>query len=405
MIPKKIHYCWLSNDPFPPSIQKCIDSWKRVLPDYELVLWNFDRFPKGKSLWVDQAFDNRRYAFAADYIRAYALYNEGGIYLDSDVEVLKPFDDLLHLPYFLGKESTEAGVEAATLGFEAKHPLIKALLDYYDSKPFIGDNGAFDEQPMPFLFRKCIASMYQYHEIKDIEEFSDSDQVINILPVDWFSPKDWRSLQINKTDRTYSIHHFAASWKKDQLTRKAVFKDWLFKTKINIRNHCTSLLLLKRNVCFLTNSSLAFPFSNAFGLPKCSPLSQARMSQLDFISLMKLSNQLESLELQFIKQQESKYKQYLTTFYPIARIKGTEIEIHYCQCVSREEAFAIWTSGVANAGKKQLLWFFVATNPDGTCPEFPGQGFVAKKENNDYDLGKKMNYLLALCKKANGTLW
>ena len=93
MIPKIIHYCWLSNDPVPENLQKCMDSWKRYLPDYEFMLWNFDRFDKKSSLWVEQAFDNRKYAFAADYIRLFAIYNYGGIYLDMDVDGLRDVSD------------------------------------------------------------------------------------------------------------------------------------------------------------------------------------------------------------------------------------------------------------------------------------------------------------------------
>ena len=87
MISKIIHYCWLSNDPIPADLQKCMESWKKYLPDYEFMLWNFERFPKSQSKWVSDAFDNKKYAFAADYIRLYALYNYGGIYLDMDVEI------------------------------------------------------------------------------------------------------------------------------------------------------------------------------------------------------------------------------------------------------------------------------------------------------------------------------
>ena len=85
MIPKIIHYCWLSNDPYPAKIQHCINSWKKKLPGYEIKLWNLQNFPLEKSEWVKQAFEAKKYAFAADYIRCYALYTYGGIYLDSDV--------------------------------------------------------------------------------------------------------------------------------------------------------------------------------------------------------------------------------------------------------------------------------------------------------------------------------
>ena len=114
MIPKIIHYCWLSNDPIPDDLKSCMDSWKKYLPDYEFILWNFERFPKDKSKWVRDAFDNKKYAFAADYIRIYALYHYGGFYLDMDVEVVKPFDPYLCLVTMIGYENSKAkGLEVA----------------------------------------------------------------------------------------------------------------------------------------------------------------------------------------------------------------------------------------------------------------------------------------------------
>ena len=97
MIPKIIHYCWLSDDPVPSDLQKYMRTWKEKLPDYEFMKWDFNRFDKQSSKWVAQAFDNKKYAFAADYIRLYALYNYGGIYLDMDVEVLKSYNPFLCL--------------------------------------------------------------------------------------------------------------------------------------------------------------------------------------------------------------------------------------------------------------------------------------------------------------------
>ena len=117
MIPKVIHYCWLSGDPIPEKLQRCMDSWKKFLPDYEFVLWDLERFDIKTSQWVKEAFEARKYAFAADYIRLYAVYNYGGIYMDMDVEVVRPFDDLLASPYILGLES-EKGVEAGVFGAE-----------------------------------------------------------------------------------------------------------------------------------------------------------------------------------------------------------------------------------------------------------------------------------------------
>lgn len=97
MIPKIIHYCWLSGDMYPDKIKKCINSWKKIMPDYEIMIWDLSRFDINSIVWTKQAYEKKKYAFASDYIRFYALYNYGGIYLDSDVEILRSFNDFLNL--------------------------------------------------------------------------------------------------------------------------------------------------------------------------------------------------------------------------------------------------------------------------------------------------------------------
>lgn len=222
MIPKIIHYSWLSNDPMPQKLLKCMASWKEKLPDYEIWLWNFERFPKEKSLWVQQAFDNKKYAFAADYIRIYALYYYGGIYLDSDVEVLKSFDDLLDLPYFLGNED-QTGIEAATFGCEKGFSLMATMLQYYEGRHFVREDGTFDTETLPHIFRKCIDKDFEYHLIYNKEEFIKDDKIINVFPVDYFSPKTWDTQEMRITNNTYSIHHFSGSWQPKGVR----FRVWL----------------------------------------------------------------------------------------------------------------------------------------------------------------------------------
>ena len=117
MIPKIIHYCWLSGDPFPDLINKCIDSWHNILSDYEFMLWDTRKIDVNSNLWLKQAYENKKYAFAADYIRFFALYHYGGIYLDADVEVLKDFKSLLIEKQLLGEEAS-GDIEAAVIGGE-----------------------------------------------------------------------------------------------------------------------------------------------------------------------------------------------------------------------------------------------------------------------------------------------
>ena len=218
MIPKIVHYCWLSDDPYPGMVRRCMKSWNRHLKGYDFVKWDFKRFPRGKSKWVDQAFDSGKYAFAADYIRLYALYHFGGIYLDTDVEVIKSFDDLLELPYFLGKEKLgrnfhEASrIEAATMGFSPKHPLVGAVLEEISQSSFILEDGSYNLEVLPRRFRNCLDGQFQENGITSFSEFSYCPSVINLFPEDWFSPKNWDTQEIEVTDNTYSIHHFSASW-------------------------------------------------------------------------------------------------------------------------------------------------------------------------------------------------
>lgn len=195
MIPKRIHYCWLGDDPYPEKIQYCIDSWKKILPDYELILWDRQRFDIDSVPWVREAFDAKKYAFAADYIRCYALYTMGGIYLDSDVEVLRRYDDLLDKPYFLGYEWGGERIEAATMGAEAGHPLYADMLRYYEGRHFATEQG-LDTLPMPRIMQQVIAQ---------------GDYKLDIKSSDYFSPK--HDEQVFLTENTYSIHHYTASWR------------------------------------------------------------------------------------------------------------------------------------------------------------------------------------------------
>ncbi len=139
MIPKRIHYCWFSDEPYPPQIKRCLRSWKRWLPDYELVLWNGSRFDFDSVPYVQKCIALRRWAFAADYIRLYAIYHEGGIYLDSDVEVFKSFNPLLHHKAFWGIDATDdqhyAFPEAAIFGAEKGLPLLQEMLHFYETIP------------------------------------------------------------------------------------------------------------------------------------------------------------------------------------------------------------------------------------------------------------------------------
>lgn len=229
MIPKKIHYCWLSDEEMPEKLKKCVESWKKYLPDYELIKWDLKRFPLEKSLWVKQAFECKKYAFAADYIRLYALSTEGGIYLDSDVEVLKSYNDLLHLPYFICKENSPEGIEAATIGAEIGCEWIKKCLEQYEGRAFINEDGSMNTKVLPVVLEQIICKNYNLELICKPSEFTKESDKVFMLPCDYFSPKSYVTKKLKLTENTYSIHHFAGSWQP--LWIKLLLYIWIpFKT-------------------------------------------------------------------------------------------------------------------------------------------------------------------------------
>lgn len=215
MIPKLLHLCWLSGDPYPPKIAKCLKSWEKYLPDYEIILWDTKRFDLSSSIWVKQAFEKKKYAFAADYIRFYALYHMGGVYLDSDVEVLKSFDEFLDLPYFVGAEKAQTP-EAAIIGAEKGCDWIKQCLDYYQDRPFVKEDGSLDIRKLPEIM------VEQIQKLKPVRVLSLEDSLIirkldmksEVLEFNdvFFSPKVFDSREVEITPYTYAIHHYQNSW-------------------------------------------------------------------------------------------------------------------------------------------------------------------------------------------------
>jgi len=219
MIPKIIHYCWLSTDKYPDIIEKCMSSWKSTLPDYEFVHWDINRFKLEDSIWVKQAFETKKYAFAADFIRLYAVYNYGGIYLDTDVEVLKKFDDLLDLPYFIGSEGG-GNIEAGVFGAEKGNDWIGNCLEYYNGKSFIKKDGKYDMLPLPRIMMKQISKTREIIEIENKEAANLKYKIDKLLmfPMDYFCAKNQGTGIIKKTENTYTIHHFAMTWLPKRIT-------------------------------------------------------------------------------------------------------------------------------------------------------------------------------------------
>ncbi|MBO4699782.1 glycosyl transferase [bacterium] len=212
-IPKIINYCWFGDKPLPELAQKCIASWKKFCPDYEIKEWNESNYDVTKNNYMKTAFENKQWAFVSDYARLDIIYEYGGIYFDTDVELVRPLDDLLNLKGFMGIENEKAltGEKFCNtgLGFGAipKLPIIKEFRDNYEHINFIKEDGSFN-QTVCSVFQTSIL-------LKKGLKFDNSIQEIDgltIFPAEYFAPKEFFSGKINLTANTYSIHHFDASW-------------------------------------------------------------------------------------------------------------------------------------------------------------------------------------------------
>ncbi|TXI94445.1 MAG: glycosyl transferase [Chryseobacterium cucumeris] len=207
MIPKTIHYCWFGRNPLPQLAQDCIASWKKYLPDYELVEWNEDNFPFEKFPFAQEALDNRKFAFVSDVCRLYALKEYGGIYMDTDVEVLKPLDTFLHHAAFSGFENDDY-VPTGIMASEKNSQWATDLLRYYDNRSFIKENGELDIQSNTYI----ITEMMKEKGFVMNNKFQEIEDYVAFYPNDYFCPKSYKTGSIDLTKNSYCIHHFAKSW-------------------------------------------------------------------------------------------------------------------------------------------------------------------------------------------------
>lgn len=206
-IPKVIHYCWFGGNELPPLAKKCIKSWKEKCPDYEIVCWNEDNFDLNQNTYMRQAYEAGKWAFASDYARLKVVYDHGGIYLDTDVELLKPLDSLLENTGFMGFEP--GGVVSTGLGFGAEkgHKVIEEFLKDYEDARFLLDDGSYDLTPCPKRNTEVLKRLGM-DPGKGHQTFLD----MVFLPEAYLCPMNYYTGKIRITKDTYSIHHYSASW-------------------------------------------------------------------------------------------------------------------------------------------------------------------------------------------------
>lgn len=225
MIPKKIHYCWFGRNPLPPKALACISSWRKYLPDYEIIEWNEDNFDINSIKYTGDAYASGKYAFVSDYARFKILYEQGGIYFDTDVEVIKPMDDVIDAGPFMGFELNPdsnskqypCGAVAAGLGLGAEPgmPLYKQIIDYYSTAQFTTG-------------LKSVTVVYHVSQLLRKEGLECKPGIqhvagVNIYPADWFNPFDDGTGRVYKTENTHTIHWYAKTWMDARIRRRIPF--------------------------------------------------------------------------------------------------------------------------------------------------------------------------------------
>lgn len=246
MIPKIIHYCWFGGNPLPEDIKRYIASWKKYCPDYEIRQWNESNFDVTENSYCHEAYKAKKWAFVSDYVRLKVLYELGGIYLDTDVEVVKSFDSLLKYEAFIGFQSNSR-IDTGIIGGCKGNSWIKEFLELYRGKHFFITSDTYDMTTNVTILMNFMKSNYEVQFNNHTQEFGD-DMII--LSSEYLSPKNQETGIITKTINTVTIHHFMGSWVSEKRKK--------YERELNLlRKRCT---IIEKNwaIKYFTETILAY---------------------------------------------------------------------------------------------------------------------------------------------------
>lgn len=215
-IPQKIHYCWFGGNPLPSSAKRCIRSWEKYFPDYEIIRWDESNFNVNIIPYTQEAYKAKKYAFVSDYARFFILYHNGGIYFDTDVEIIRSFNDIIkegpfmgvELPYKDSDNVYDLGLNPGLgIGTQSYNVIFKEILEYYSKLKFFDSTGKLNLKTVG----EHVTSILEKHGMKNLEDIQDIEG-IKIYPTDFFCPKSPLDGKLRITNNTRSIHHFDSSW-------------------------------------------------------------------------------------------------------------------------------------------------------------------------------------------------
>ena len=229
MIPKIIHYCWFGGNPLPELARKCIASWKKYFPNYEIKEWNESNYDVYKIPYTSEAYNAKKYAFVSDYARFDILYQYGGIYFDTDVEAIKSFDSILKNGGFMGLETTGSVAAGLGIGCNAGLGIAYQILEFYTSLHFINSDGSYNTKTVV----EYVTEILKKHGLKNENTIQQFDG-FTVYPTEYFCPYSLKTYTLNITDNTYSIHHYEASWLSKNEKKWKIFREKCIK-KSNYR--------------------------------------------------------------------------------------------------------------------------------------------------------------------------
>lgn len=213
MIPKIIHLCWFSNDPYPVEIKVCLDTWKKLLPDFQVKVWDYAAAKSIGCDFIDEALEARKWAFAADVVRFYAVYQEGGVYMDSDIYLLRRFDEIFPEDGFVTfheKDKENFGLQAAFFLGAAGNAFCKKMLDYYAHKHFVNPDGSFNDTISPYTM-SAVAKIFGWQMKDELQTLPG----LTVYPTHFLAPNNHYPVDAE----TIGVHTVCGSWRKRKIGR------------------------------------------------------------------------------------------------------------------------------------------------------------------------------------------